>query len=165
MIHLFETNCVIVLHMCKAERHKFYKRIFKTGESCLVEAIDVVKELLSKEENVLNRWTRYLAAYKVVEGDLSLFDKLARCRDFREFETAMYEALRVKDRVRQRLYEGLRRKEISIAGDLDPERFNVDDRDLRTVMNLATKTPQAPRAVGALIASFGLAYGGIREVG
>ena len=128
------------------------------------EAAEVVKELLSKER-VLNGWTRYLAAYRVVEGNLALFDKLARCRDFKEFEAAVYEALRVKDRVRQKLRERLERGEISIAGNLSLDQFSVDDRDLRAIIELATKTAQAPRAVGALIASFGLAYGGIREAG
>ena len=128
------------------------------------EVVEVVKELLSKER-VLNGWTRYLAAYRVVEGNLALFDKLARCRDFMEFETAIYEALRVKNRVVQRLHEMLERRKISIAGNLSPDQFNVDDRDLKAIIELAAKTTQAPRAVGALIASFGLAYGGIREAG
>lgn len=126
------------------------------------EAAEIVEELLSREK-VLNRWTRYLAAYRVVEGNLALFDKLARCRDFREFEAAVYEALRVRDRVRQRLRERVERREVDI-GNLTPEQFTVDDRDLKAVLNLAIKSPQAPRAVGALIASFGLAYGGVREV-
>jgi len=126
------------------------------------EAVEVVKELLSKEQ-VLNRWMRYLAAYRIIEGNLALFDKLARCRDFREFEGALYDALRVKDRVRQKLGERVERKEITISN-LTPEQFSVDDRDLREIVELASRNPQAPRAVGALIASFALAYGGIREV-
>lgn len=129
----------------------------------LNKASEIVKELLERE-NILNEWMRYLAAYKVVEGNLALFDKLARCRDFKEFETAIYEALRVKDRVRQKLVEGVESNKIDI-GSLRPEQFDVNKEALKTVMELATRNPEAPRAVGALIASFGLAYGGIREVG
>lgn len=126
------------------------------------ETVAIVKELLSNE-HVVSRWAMYLAAYRVIEGNLALFDKLARCRDLKEFEIAMYEALRVKDRVKQKLRERVEKKELDI-GNLTPDQFTVDDRDLRALMVLATKDPQAPRAVGALIASFGLAYGAIREV-
>ena len=126
------------------------------------EAANIVKELLSKE-GILNEWMRYLAAYRVIEGNLALFDKLARCRDFREFEMAIYEALRVKDRVKQKLRENVENQKIELYG-LQPEHFDVGKEALKSIMELATRNPQAPRAVGALIASLGLAYGGIREV-
>lgn len=126
------------------------------------EAANIVKELLSKE-GILSEWMRYLAAYRVIEGNLALFDKLARCRDFREFEMAIYEALRVKDRVKQKLRENVENQKIELYG-LQPEHFDVGKEALKSIMELATRNPQAPRAVGALIASLGLAYGGIREV-
>lgn len=126
------------------------------------DAANIVKELLSKED-ILNEWMRYLAAYRVIEGNLALFDKLARCRDFREFEIAVYEALRVKDRVKQKLRENVENQKIKLYG-LQPEHFDVGKEALKSIMELATRNPQAPRAVGALIASLGLAYGGIREV-
>jgi len=128
----------------------------------LNEAANIVKELLSKE-GILSEWMRYLAAYRVIEGNLALFDKLARCRDFREFEMAIYEALRVKDRVKQKLRENVENQKIELYG-LQPEHFDVGKEALKSIMELATRNPQAPRAVGALIASLGLAYGGIREV-
>ena len=127
------------------------------------ETVEIVKELLAKE-HILNKWTRYLAAYRIMEGNLALFDKLARCRDFKEFEIALYEALRVKDRVRRKLSENLKSNKIKLYSGLAPEQFNVDENDVKILMELATKNPQAPRAVGSLIASFGLAYGGIQEV-
>lgn len=145
------------------ERHKYLRKPILKAVSLLSEAVEIVKELLS-EEQILNRWTRYLAAYRVVEGNLALFDKLARCRDFSEFETAVYEALRVKDRVRRRLQEKVERKEVDL-GSLAPDQFTVDDSDLKVLMGFATRSSKAPKAVGALIASFGLAYGGIREIG
>jgi len=129
----------------------------------LNETVEIVKELLAKE-HILNKWTRYLAAYRIMEGNLALFDKLARCRDFKEFEIALYEALRVKDRVRRKLSENLKSNKIKLYSGLAPEQFNVDENDVKILMELATKNPQAPRAVGSLIASFGLAYGGIQEV-
>jgi len=129
----------------------------------LNEAANIVKELLSKED-ILNEWMRYLAAYRIIEGNLALFDKLARCRDFREFEIAVYEALRVKDRVKQKLKENVENQKIELYGGLEPEHFDVGKEALKSIMELATRNPQAPRAVGALIASLGLAYGGIREV-
>jgi len=128
----------------------------------LNEAANIVKELLSKE-GILSEWMRYLAAYRVIEGNLALFDKLARCRDFREFEMAIYEALRVKDRVKQKLRENVENQKIELYG-LQPEHFDVGKEALKSIMELATRNPQAPRAVGALIASLGLAYGGIKEV-
>ena len=124
--------------------------------------LDIARRLLATRD-VLDRWTRYLAAYKVIEGNLALFDKLARCRDLREFQDAIYEAARVKDRVLEKLEEGVRRNEIVITGSFKPGDFAVDDGDLKGLMDLATENEQAPRVVGSIVASFALLYGGLRR--
>jgi len=118
-------------------------------------SLNVVRQLLVRSD-MLERWTRYLAAYKVIEGNLALFDKLARCRDLREFQDALYEAARVKDRVIEKLREGVERNEITISR--KPEEFAVDDADLRELVELATKDERAPRMVGSLVASFALLH-------
>jgi len=127
-----------------------------------VELLDIARQLLTARGRVLNRWTCYLAAYKVIEGNLSLFDKLARCRDLREFQDALYEAARVKDRVMDKLKEGLEKGELQLSG--QPEDFEVDDRDLKELVELATASERAPRVVGSLVASFALLHPEPRRV-
>ncbi len=125
---------------------------------------ELVRSALESQRRVLDRWTRYLAAYKVIEGNLALFDKLARCRDFKEFEDAIYEAVRLKDKIKRRLEEDVANNRIIIYGELTPNDFLVDDRDIADLMSLATGDLHAPRIIGSLIASFALAYGGLIEV-
>lgn len=124
--------------------------------------LDIARRLLTTG-NLLERWARYLAAYKVIEGNLALFDKLARCRDLREFQDAIYEAARVKDRVLEKLSDGVRRKEIVITSQRRPEEFTVDNGDLKVLMEIATENEQAPRVVGSMIASFALLHGEVRR--
>ncbi len=125
---------------------------------------ELIKYALENQRKVLDRWTRYLAAYKIIEGNLALFDKLARCRDFKEFEDAIYDAVRVKDKIKKRLEEDVASNKINIYGELTPNDFLVDDRDVADLMSLATGDLHAPRIIGSLIASFALAYGGLVEV-
>jgi len=127
-----------------------------------VELLDIARQLLAAKGHVLERWTRYLAAYKVIEGNLSLFDKLARCRDLREFQDALYEAARVKDRVIDKLKEGLEKGELQLSG--QPEDFAVDHRDLKELVELATTSEKAPHVVGSLVASFALLHPEPRRV-
>ena len=121
-----------------------------------MELLDIARQLLTTRGRMLDRWIRYLAAYKVVEGNLSLFDKLARCRDLREFQDALYEAARVKDRVMDKLKKGLARGEFQLSR--QPEDFEVDDKDLKELVELATANERAPRVVGSLVASFALLH-------
>jgi len=127
-----------------------------------VELLDIARQLLTTRGRMLDRWIRYLAAYKVVEGNLSLFDKLARCRDLREFQDALYEAARVKDRVMDKLKKGLARGEFQLSR--QPEDFEVDDKDLKELVELATANERAPRVVGSLVASFALLHPEPRRV-
>mgnify|MGYP000333047920 CR=1 FL=1 len=127
-----------------------------------MELLDIARQLLTTRGRMLDRWIRYLAAYKVVEGNLSLFDKLARCRDLREFQDALYEAARVKDRVMDKLKKGLARGEFQLSR--QPEDFEVDDKDLKELVELATANERAPRVVGSLVASFALLHPEPRRV-
>lgn len=122
--------------------------------------MEIARQLLANR--VLDSWTNYLAAYRVIEGNLALFDKLARCRDFREFEDAIYETARVKARVMEKLKDGIRRREITISRKL--EEFDVDEEDLKALMELATVSEQAPRVIGSLVASFALLHKGPERV-
>ncbi len=124
------------------------------------EKIDIIRELLARRRT-LNGWMRYLAAYKIIEGNLALFDKLARCRSLREFQDALYEASRVKEKVQNKMKEGLSQRKIGLAEGLSVDDFIIGEGELREIMELATTNPEAPRMIGSLIASFGLVYGGV----
>ncbi len=124
---------------------------------------EVLEKLLTDEEyrRARERYVRYLAAYKIIEMNLSLFDKMARCRDVKELLTAMYESVRVKDRVLRRLEEGTRQGEFRITFECEDIRgtFNVGEDDLEKLMKLAREDP---KTVGVVIATLALAYGGIQ---
>jgi len=135
-----------------------------------VEVVELIKELLSQKRKVLSSWTCYLAAYKAIEGNLALFDKLARCRDLKEFQDAIYEAARVKDRVLEKLKEMARERATSKVPDVEAFAsqfagiFSLSDKDLEELMMLATKSEAAPRAVGSLVASFALLHRGPEQI-
>ena len=137
-----------------------------------LETTDIIKELL--DAKMLERWARYLAAYRAFEGNLALFDKLARCRDLREFEDAIYEAARVRDRVLEKLKdlarEVLRKKSEMSNEDVErfaeqfAEIFVVSDADLKDLVEFATKNENAPRMVGSLTASFALLHSNPEQI-
>ena len=115
-------------------------------------------------ERCVDALVRYLAAYKVVEMNYGLFDKLARARDFRDFSGAVYDAMRVKDRVLMRLVEGVERGEYEVFGEVkDVKRaFDIGSECISKVLDIANKSGDV-RQVGAIIASLALAYEGIRS--
>lgn len=119
-----------------------------------------VKNILS--EPCVDAYIRYLGAFRVIESDYGLFDKLARPRDFEDFARVVYESIRVQERVLSRLKDGILRGEYEVVGDVgDVEKaFRVGKNCLSKIMELAKDNP---RLVGSLIASLALAYEGIRE--
>jgi len=129
-------------------------------------AKDVLQKLLSDPDIAKSREAvvRYLAAYRVVEQNLGLFDKLARCRDLSEFTSAVYEAVRVKERVLEKLVEGVREGDYEVAFQYsDPrELYRVFDFGQEHLANILKLAGEDPRTVGAVIASMALAYGGVR---
>jgi len=135
--------------------------------SCEREKLEKILNKLLVEENIKRareRYVRYLAAYKVVEGNLALFDKMARCRDLSEFLTAVYESTRVKDRVLRKLEEGVREGDYKITFEIEgpiSSVFNVGQDDLEKLISLAKDNP---RIVGSFLATLALAYGGIQVV-
>jgi len=119
-----------------------------------------VKNILS--EPCVDAYIRYLGAFRVIESDYGLFDKLARPRNFEDFARVVYESVRVQERVLSRLKDGILRGEYEVVGDVgDVEKaFRVGKNCLSKIMELAKDNP---RLVGSLIASLALAYEGIRE--
>ncbi|MEM1509163.1 MAG: hypothetical protein QXY49_02005 [Thermofilaceae archaeon] len=128
---------------------------------------DILNKLLNEEEykKAKDSLVRYLAAYKVIEQNLSLFDKMARCRDVGDFVSTIYDGVRVKDRVLDLLVEGVTKKEIDVVfeyeepGDLK-RIFSVGQDQIEKIIELAKENP---RLVGSLISALALAYGGLRE--
>lgn len=116
------------------------------------------------KEQCIETYVRYLGAFKVVESDYGLFDKLARPRDFEDFTRAVYESVRVQDRVLKKLKEGVSKGDYNIVGEVeDVERaFRVGKNCLSKIIELAKDNP---RLVGNIIASLALAYDGIRARG
>ncbi len=122
----------------------------------------VLEKLLKGEyRTARERYVRYLAAYKIVEQNLSLFDKMARCRDTNDVLSAIYESMRVKDRILNRLEEGVKRGDYRITFECDDIRkaFSVGSDDVEKIMELAGEDP---KTVGLVIATLALAYGGIQ---
>lgn len=115
-------------------------------------------------ERCIDALVRYLAAYKVVEMNYGLFDKLARARDPRDFSNALYEAMRVKDRVLMKLNEGVKRGEYEVLGEVRDVKlaFDVGSNCISKVLDLASKSGDI-RHVGAVIASLALAYEGVKS--
>jgi hypothetical protein len=119
----------------------------------------LVEKLLS--EPCVDAYVRYLGAFKVVESDYGLFDKLARPRDFDDFARTVYESVRVQERVLRRLQEGLSQREYELVVEVkDVDKFfRVGKECLSKIIDLAKDNP---RLVGSVIASLALAYEGIR---
>lgn len=127
----------------------------------------VLTRLLREEKYVKARdaVVRYLAAYKVIEQNLAIFDKLARCRDASEFVNAIYEGVRVKDRVLYKLVEGVKKGEIEVVFEYEkPEElgriFDFGQESVTTLLELANEDP---RTVGATLAVMALSYAGLRS--
>ena len=118
-----------------------------------------VEKLLS--EPCVDAYVRYLGAFKVVESDYGLFDKLARPRDFEDFAKTVYDSVRVQERVLRRLQEGMSRGDYEVIGEVrDVDRaFRVGKECLSKIIELAK---DHPRLVGSIIASLALAYEGVR---
>jgi len=133
-------------------------------EKSVRENKNIAELLLTSEDykSAREHYVRYLAAYKVVEGNLALFDKLARCRDFNDFLSAVYESMRVKDRVLDKLEEGVKRGDYEITFECDNIKaaFSVGHDDIKKLIELARRDP---KAVGTILATLALAYGGIRS--
>lgn len=119
-----------------------------------------VKEMIS--EPCIEAYVRYLGAFKVVESDYGLFDKLARPRDFEDFARVVYESVRVQERVLSRLRDGISRGEYEIVGEVEDveKAFRIGKNCLSKVIELAKDNP---RLAGSIIASLALAYDGIRS--
>jgi hypothetical protein len=121
------------------------------------------KSLLDKifSEECIDAYIRYLGAFKVVESDYGLFDKLARPRDIEDFALTIYSSIRVQERVLRRLQDGLQRGNYEVIGDVrDVNRaFRVGKECLSKIIELAKSNP---RFVGSIIASLALAYEGVR---
>lgn len=113
-------------------------------------------------DQCVSAYVRYLGAFKVVESDYGLFDKIARPRDVEDFVLTIYNSVRVQDRVLRRLQDGLQRGEFEVVGEVkDVERaFRVGKECLARVIDMAKGDP---RFVGGLIASLALAYDGVRS--
>ena len=131
--------------------------------------VDVLGKILEEADvkKKVDSLVRYLAAYKVIEGNYELFDKLARCRNVEDLVRTIYEGVRVKDRVLDKLYDGVKSGEYKVAvegkvtRELIDKLFSVTKSDLEEVFKLAKANP---RLVGSIIASFALSYEGVYEV-
>ncbi|MEM1996929.1 MAG: hypothetical protein QW454_05270 [Candidatus Bathyarchaeia archaeon] len=112
-------------------------------------------------EQCVDIYIRYLGAFKVIESDYGLFDKLARPRNIEDFALTVYNSVRVQERVLKRLQEGLQSGEIEIIGEVkDVSRvFRVGKECLSRIIELAKHNP---RFVGSIIASLALAYEGVK---
>ena len=129
---------------------------------------------ISDNEDI-KRLMRYLGAYKVIEGDLGLFDKLSRVKNIDDFLTCIYVALRVKDRILTKLIEELKKGEESKyevlalkdvkAGNIESSVRKLFEIGEETVRNVVKLSKENPSLVAILLASLALAYSGIRERG
>lgn len=113
-------------------------------------------------EPCIDAYIRYLGAFKVVESDYGLFDKLARPRDIEDFTLTVYNSVRVQERVLKRLQEGLQRGDFEVIGEVrDVNRaFRIGKECLSRIIEVAKSNP---RFVGSIIASLALAYEGIKS--
>lgn len=126
----------------------------KSEETSLLEKIF--------SEGCVDAYIRYLGAFKVVEADYGLFDKLARPRDIEDFTLTVYSSIRVQERVLKRLQEGLESGEYEVVGDVrDVSRaFRVGRECVSKIIELAKDNP---RFIGSIIASLALAYEGVKS--
>lgn len=120
-----------------------------------------LEELIDDE--CFNRFIRYLEAYRRIESNYGLFDKLARPRDIEDFARAIYECMRVEDRVLRRLSEGLKSGDFILTiGKVEDIRkmFNVGKE---CVSALLVRAKDNPRLVGTVLASLALSSQLIQE--
>jgi hypothetical protein len=115
-------------------------------------------------EPCVDTYVRYLAAFKVVESDYGLFDKLARPRDIEDFASTVYSSIRVQERVLKRLQEGLEKGLYEVLGEIKDvsKAFRIGKECVSKIIELAKDNP---RFVGSIIASLALAYEGVRSKG
>ncbi|MCX8171386.1 MAG: hypothetical protein N3E47_05385 [Candidatus Bathyarchaeota archaeon] len=123
-------------------------------EKSLIEAI--------LSEPCVDAYIRYLGAFKVVESDYGLFDKLARPRDIEDFTLTVYSSVRVQERVLKRLQEGIQSGDFEVIGNVGDvgRAFRIGKDCLSKVIELARHNP---RFVGSVIASLALAYEGVKS--
>ena len=128
--------------MSKSEEKSFLEKIF--SEECV------------------DTYIRYLGALKVVEADYGLFDKLARPRDIEDFALAVYNSIRVQERVLRRLQDGLQRGDYEVIGDVRDvnKAFRIGKECVSKIIELAKNNP---RFVGSIVASLALAYEGVKS--
>lgn len=123
----------------------------------------LLEELLN--DDCVNRFIRYLEAYRRIESNYGLFDKLARPRDFEDFARAIYECVRVEDRVLRRLNEGLKGGQFTLTvGEVEDLR-RMFSPGKECVSALLAKAKDNPRLVGAVLASLALSSQLIQERG
>lgn len=158
--------------MFENNKYPYTQYIFRKTQapgSILSKAVDVLKKIL-EEENVkkkIDAFVRYLAAYRVVESNYGLFDKLARPRDIEDFTRTVYESIRVRDRVLSKLYEGVKdgKYKVTVEGKLTKDSierlFGITKSDLEEIIKTAKDNP---RLAGSIIASFALSYEGVFKV-
>jgi hypothetical protein len=115
-------------------------------------------------ESCVDTYIRYLAAFKVVESDYGLFDKLARPRDIEDFTSTVYSSIRVQERVLKRLQEGLKKGDYEVLGEIKDvdKAFRIGKECVSKIIELAKDDP---RFVGSIIASLALAYEGVKSKG
>ncbi|RLG84980.1 MAG: hypothetical protein DRO18_06480 [Thermoprotei archaeon] len=121
------------------------------------------------ENREIKKFVSYLGAFKVIESDLGLFDELARVKDIEGFASVINKFLRVKDRVINKLIEGIKANEYNVPalGELKEKGleegvrkvFDVGSETVKEVLKLAEKNPHL---VATVISSLSLAYSGIR---
>jgi hypothetical protein len=122
------------------------------------EETSLLEKIFSEE--CVDAYIRYLGAFKVVEADYGLFDKLARPRDIEDFALTIYNSIRVQERVLRRLQDGLQRGDYEVIGDVRDvnKAFRVGKECLSKIIELAKNNP---RFVGSILASLALAYEGV----
>lgn len=112
-------------------------------------------------EPCIDTYIRYLGAFKVVESDYGLFDKLARPRDIEDFTLTVYNSIRVQERILKKLHDGLQKGSFEVVGEVkDVNRaFRVGKECLSKIIEIAKNNP---RFIGSIIASLALAYEGVK---
>lgn len=128
-----------------------------------MEMSNLVEELLN--DDCVNRFVRYLEAYRRAESNYGLFDKLARPRDFEDFAKAIYECVRVEDRVLRRLSEGLKRGQFALTVGEVKDIRKMFSPGKECVSALLARAKDNPRLVGAILASLALSSQLIQERG
>ncbi len=124
-----------------------------------------VDEVVENKE--VRKLVSYLGAFKVIEGDLGLFDELSRVKDLRSFANVINKFLRVKDRVIKKLIEGANKDyEIKVLSEAEVNEenirklFDIGSESIKEIFKLAEKDPHF---IATIISSLALAYSGIKS--